>query len=365
MTRVRTWRLACVSLSVTLLTIGAQECAHAAGTTAGTVVSNSATVDYDVNSINQDDITSAAVTFKVDRKVDLTMVTQEVAAVSVTPGSSGNVLTFQVTNTGNDVFDYDLNATALAGGAAAFGGSDNVDAASTAAYVESGTTGGYQSGEDTATSVDNLAADDSIVVYLVASFNTGLTNNDIGSYHLEATAKDASGSALTEDTDGDDPDAIEDVFADGAGTNDASRDAKHSDQADYKVATAELTVSKASSVVSDPLNGTSSPLAIPGAVIEYTVTISNAAGASTAANIAVTDDLSSETNIVFKTDGYSASNGIKVQAPNLYSGAETELSNASDADEGDFNAGTKIVTVTGIELAAGESATVKFQVAIQ
>ena len=58
--------------------------AYAAGTSAGTVISNSATVDYDVGGIDQDDITSAAVTFKVDRKVDLTMVSAT-ALVSSNP----------------------------------------------------------------------------------------------------------------------------------------------------------------------------------------------------------------------------------------------------------------------------------------
>ena len=117
--------------------------AYAAGTSAGTVISNSATVDYDVGGIDQDDITSAAVTFKVDRKVDLTMVTDESAAVSITPGSNDNVLTFTLTNTGNDTFDFTLNATALAGGAAAFGGTDNVNASVVDLFVEDGTTVGY------------------------------------------------------------------------------------------------------------------------------------------------------------------------------------------------------------------------------
>lgn len=350
---------------VTLVVAGMASPALAAGTSAGTVISNSATIDYDVGGINQDDVTSAAVTFMVDRKVDLTLVTNESAAVSVTPGSSGNVLTFTVTNTGNSLFDYSLSTTALAGGAAAFAGTDNIDASGTSIFVESGATAGYQSGEDTATLINNLAADDSSQVFVVASFATGLSNADIASYHLEATALDSTGSGLTQDSDGDDPDAVEDVFADGAGSNDASRDAVHSAQADYQVATATLTVSKSSTVISDPINNTTNPLAIPGAILEYTVTISNAAGASTASNIAVTDDLSSETNIAYNTDAYSSGNGVKVTSPNLYSGAETELSNASDSDEGAFDGGTSIVSVTGIELTGGQSATVKFQVVIQ
>ena len=100
--------------------------------------------------------------------------------------------------------------------------------------------------------------------------------------------------------------------------------------------------------------------------MEYTVTISNAAGASTATNVLVTDDLSSEYSVMrFELAAYSSGKGIKVQAPNLYSGAETELTDDSDSDEGTYDAGTKVVTVTGIQLTGGQSATVKFQVEIQ
>lgn len=337
-----------------------------AATAAGTTVSNSATIDYKVGGINQQSITSSAVTFLVDRKVDLTVVTDQVAAVNVIPGSSGNVLTFTLSNTGNDTFDYTLSAVALAGGAAHFGGTDNINASATAVYVESGANAGYQSGEDTATSVDNLAAAATVKLYIVASFSTGLSNNDIASYHLLVTAKDSSGAALVQDTNGDDPNTVENVFADGAGTNDSARDAKHSDNADYKVTAASLTVSKTSSVVSDPVNGTSNPLAIPGALVEYTITISNASGASTATSVIVTDDLSSEFAVIrYKLAAYSSGKGLKLQTPNLYSGAETELTDIADSDEGSYNSTTKIVSVTGITLAAGESATVKFRVEIQ
>ena len=117
------------------------------------------------------------------------------------------------------------------------------------------------------------------------------------------------------------------------------------------------------------LSGTTNPKAIPGAVIEYTITVSNGAGASTATNVVVTDSLATEIGngtIAFKTDGYAAGKGIQVTAPNLYGGAATSLTNAGSDDEGDFNITTaNTVTVTGISLSASESATVKFQVTIQ
>ena len=109
----------------------------------------------------------------------------------MTPGSTGNVIIFEITNTGNATFDYNVFAEALSGGSAKWGGTDNINASSTAVYVESGATVGYQSGEDTATSVNDLAADGTIKVYIVASFATSLSDNDIASYYLLAEAMNA------------------------------------------------------------------------------------------------------------------------------------------------------------------------------
>lgn len=346
---------------------------YGAGTAANTTISNAATINYKVNSIDQDAVTSNTATFKVDRKVNLTVATTEVAAVSVTPGSTGRVLKFTVTNTGNDTFDYTLAATAAAGGAAAFGGTDNINASAVSIYVDGNANGVYNAGVDTATSIDNLAADGAATVFIVANFATGLSNNDIASYHLLVTAKGSDGSALTQDTDGDTAGTVENVFADAQGSdtsNDAARDAKHSAQADYKVSTATLTVSKSSTVISDPINNTTNPLAIPGAVVEYTITISNGAGAATATNIAVTDSLATEIGngtIAFNTNTYAAGKGIQVTSPNINAGVALALTNAGGGDDqGDWNVtGANTVTVTGISLAAGESATVKFRVTIQ
>lgn len=345
----------------------------AAGTTQGTVISNTASVNYKVATVDQPQVDSSAVTFKVDRKVIFAVATAEVAAVSVTPGTSGNVLKFTVTNTSNDTLDFDLAAVALSGTGAKFGGTDNIDAASApSVFVDSNADSTYQAGSDTATSIDNLAAGSSITVFVVASFNTGLANGDIASYHLKATAKASDGSALSDDSGSADvAGTVQNVFADAAGSapGDVANDKQHSDYADYKIATATLTVSKSSAVVSDPISGTTNPKAIPGAVIEYTITVSNGAGASTATNVVVTDSLATEIGngtIAFKTDGYAAGKGIQVTAPNLYGGAATSLTNAGSDDEGDFNITTaNTVTVTGISLSASESATVKFQVTIQ
>jgi len=349
-----------------------------AGTAAGTTISNQATVNYQVGGIAQTAVNSNNYQFLVDRKINLTIATTDVAAVSVIPGASNKVLTFTLQNTGNGTQDFALSAVARVGGTGAFGGTDNINAASVAVRVESGAHAGYQPGEDTATYVDELAADGTATVYIVGDFSSGTyTNGQIASYHLLAEARvggaaSSLGAALTETAGADTPGTVDIVFADGQGSDtadDVARDAKYSKDSDYIITAASITVVKSSTVVSDPFNGTTNPKAIPGATIEFTITLTNAAGASTATGIAFSDSLNSEITggtLAFLPNGYAAAKGIQVTAPNINSGSALALTNASDGDQGDWNVtGANTVTVGGIQLAANESATIKFRVVIQ
>src|SRR3569833_1714251 len=277
---------------------GISQSALAAGTLQGTTISNSASVDYKVNTISQTTVTRSAVTFKVDRKVIFAVATADVVAVFVLLGSSGNELRYTVTNTSNDTLDFDLAAVALSGTAAKFTGTDNIDAsAAPSVFVDANGNDSYDSGTDTGTSINNLAPGSAISVFVVASFATGLSNGDIASNHLKATAKASGGSALSDDSGSVDvAGTVQNVFADASGTapGDAANDKVHSDFADYKVATATLTVSESSTVDSDPISGASNPKAIPGAIIEYTISESSGAGTATATNVVVSDSLVSE-----------------------------------------------------------------------
>jgi hypothetical protein len=352
----------------------------AAGTAAGTTITNQATINYQVSGVNQTAVNSNSYQFVVDRKINLTVATTDGAAVAVTPGTSGNVLTFTLQNTGNGTQDFALSATARSGGAGAFAGNDTVNAASVVVRVESGGTAGYQAGQDTATYVDELAADGTKTIYIVGDFSTGsYVDGDKACYDLVAETRigggaSALGGALTETAGADTVGSVDIVFADGqgsatAGSEDIARDAKYSALSDFEIAAAALTVTKSSAVISDPTNSTTNPKAIPGAVVEYTITISNAAGASTATSVTFSDSLNSEIGsgtIAFQTASYAAGKGIRVTAPNINGGAAKDITNASGDDEGDWNVtGANTVTVSGIQLAASETATIKFRVQIQ
>jgi uncharacterized repeat protein (TIGR01451 family) len=367
-----------LALAVLFGTASLSHSLRAAGTAAGTTISNQATVNYQVGGVSQTAINSNNYQFVVDRKINLSVATTDGAAVAVTPGSSINVLTFTLQNTGNGTQDFNVSAVARAGGTGAFGGTDNVNAASASVFVESGATVGYQAAQDTATYVDELAADGTKTIYIVGDFSSGTyTDGQIASYHLLAEARvggaaSSNGAALTETAGADTAGSVDIVFADGQGSatsSDASRDAKYSEDSDFEIASASLTVTKASAVISDPFNSTTNPKAIPGAVIEYTITITNASGASTATSVSFTDSLNTEITagtVAFQANGYAAGKGIRVTSPNINGGAALDLTNAGSDDQGDWNVtSTNVVTVTGIQLAATEAATIKFRVQIQ
>lgn len=371
------------------LVLGAAQPARAVGTAATTSVDNRASITYSVGGVPQTAIESsptgnstpgggagADTSFLVDDMIDLTVAETGAGYTTVTPATAGQVLEFSLTNTGNATHDFSFSVAAQAGGAGPFGGTDNFDATGLAVFVEDGVNPGYQPVEDTDTWADELTADASVTVYVVGDIPGVQVNGDLAVHVLTARAAVGGGAGvqgadiLTDDgAAADDPALVQTVFADAAGATDAANDGAHSAGDGYSVVSAQLTISKTSSVISDPVGG-ANPKAIPGAVVEYTITITNdpAAGAP-ATGITVSDSLDTEITagtIAFDPDTYAAGQGIEVTAPNINGGAATPLTNAADVDLGDFGAtSANAVTVTGIDLAAGESATVAYRVTVQ
>ena len=336
-------------------------------TEAGVQIDATATITYEVNGVELPSKT-ATNQFVVDRKIDFTVATTEEAAVDVKPGDQNQILNFTVTNTGNATFDFSLST--LHNPTAAFDVTEMFDAANVTVFVESGATVGYQLGEDIATYINDLAPAATKVVYVVSDILPVQVELDGSTIDLVAQAAEsdgAPGASITSD-DRDDPDAatLQDVLADaiGTGAGDGVRDGKHSAKSAYRVRSAVLSITKSTSVISDPVSTGPNFKAIPGAIIRYSILIQNAAGAgATASNITVSDDLSTE--IGAGTIVYQAGS-IKVTAPNINGGAQLTVTDLSDADAGDFDVtADNTITVDGIELDASESATVTFDVAIQ
>jgi len=265
--------------------------ALAEGTRAGTTITNSVTVNYQVGGISQSAET-ASDSFVVDRKVNLNVVFNG-GTVNVTPGQDQAVLSFDVTNLSNQTLDFELS-TALNAGTAA-------NISNFVIYLDANGDGILDAAEIGAgpiTFLDELAEDETVKVIVVADIGLGAINGDIFDVVLSAEAHEGGtvgtlGAAIVQTT-GANTAGVDTVFADGAGATDTPGDAIFSAVGDYLVQGAEVDVAKVSRIISDPVNGTDNPKAIPGAVIEYCITVANGAGGSTATNVTVTDDLPSD-----------------------------------------------------------------------
>lgn len=396
------------------------QCAIAAGTdpggtAAGVSVANQATLDYEIGGVGQTQILSDndgnpanganPTTFVVDRKLD-GQVTEAGAAynssttTTVVPGlaqgggSTGAVLAYTITNEGNEIQDF-----SLAAGPTTFdphGGADNFDATNVNVFVDANDDGIYDPAVDTGTFVDELdyfgnpgGNPSSVVVFVVADIPATRANGDVAAYVLTAQVAEGGsagtpGADITSDDSAvaDNPAVVQDVFADAENTNNGSdglSDGVHSAEDAFIISTPTLTVAKSSVVISDPFtcpSGTcapgDNPKAIPGAVIEYTISVVNAPGSPAASNLSVSDDLTTEilggggTESIDFLPGEYGGAGADIELTNIVGGvpAVTNLgASAGDGDAGQFVA--NIVSVTIANLAGGDTAEVRFRVEIQ
>jgi uncharacterized repeat protein (TIGR01451 family) len=345
-------------LAALLSLFAAVQVAHATGTTAGTSVSNTATVNYNVGGVAQAPITSAPTSFVVDNKIDLTVAEVGAAATTVVPGQTAAVLTFTVSNTGNSPEGYQLSASNQSG-TTLFGRVDNVDFAGLTVFVDSNANGTYDAGVDTASNINTLAKDATVTVFVVVNVPNGAANAQVANVRLQARAAVPLTNGATLETPtagGDTAGSVDIVFAD------TGRDATETADDQYFVQSAALAISKSSTVISDPLNGTTQPLAIPGAVIEYVVTISNT-GAATAGGISVSDSLNA--NLTFVQGAYTGGTDVEVQI-----GATTTryiAEQGADSNLDGVNRAGQTLTVnptTAISVTAGQTALVRFRATI-
>jgi uncharacterized repeat protein (TIGR01451 family) len=365
--------------------------ALAVGVAPGTSVDNIASVNYSVGGVAQTVIRSAPgagnstpgagagsnTSFVVDRKIDLYMREVNAAATTpVAPGSTEQVTTFFVRNDGNDTQGVTLASAAYA--AAVFGEASDFTMTNIRAFVEStaAATGAacqsptapaqpvgmqFTLGTDTALNIPTLAPDSCTWIYIVADTPVTAANAEYSNVQLTVTARvPTTLAALSED----------DTIADRVGTIDvvfADPLAAVADQDQYLIATAAFTVTKASSVVDDFVS-TSNYKAIPGAQMQYTITLVNNGGAA-ADTISIADALPITTSFrPLSYNGNASDVNIQVGAVNTYCVAEAGGTD-TNAD-GCFRttaAGVTTLTVRNPAIptiAAAGSVTVRFSVTI-
>jgi uncharacterized repeat protein (TIGR01451 family) len=350
----------------------------AAGTVAGTDIDNLATVTYEVGAVVQDVVESApgagnavpgagngtVTTFVVDNRVDFSLVQVGAAHTTVTPGETDAFVEFLLSNDGNSPQDFNMAVTQLNTGDGLVNTLDdsNVDMANLRVRVGNG--GGVPVLADLAYG-DEIAPDTAVTVYVFgdADLILGLVNGDVANIELSATvaaagAALAEGAPLTDDLANPDTAGLEVVFAEGG----VLGDGVESDRDGFVVSSAGLSVSKIATVVSDPFNGTTNPKAIPGAIVEYVITIANGGG-SDADSVSIADTL--DTDITFIADAYAGQDLLVVNDGTTITPCNAD---AGDGDGDGCALDGQDLTVGNANLAitvtAGTSLVVTYQVLI-
>lgn len=358
--------VACSSVSVAMLCSAP---AFAGGTAPGTDILNTVNVNYQVGTVPQT-VATASDTFKVDRKIIFSLVeAATTGTTTVNPGQTGQIARFQLTNTSNDTLDFNLAALQQTSTTnAAHGGQDAFDLTAFSFFVDSNGDGIYQSATDTATTIDNLGLDQSRFIFVIGNVPLTATNGQIAGVQLTATAREATGGAITavDDTTANGATTVETVYADaaksGIGGTSVARDGIDVATDSFTVSAAVLSVFKSSRVISDGVS-TSNFKAIPGAVVEYCISVANASGGATATNISISDLVPTNTTYVpasVRINGTVTTPG----AGQTCSGGTATTDSAGDADGGSF--GTPANTVAGslTNITGGNSSALIFRATI-
>ena len=321
--------------------------AIAAGTTQGTSVLNNVTVDFQVGGVAQTQA-SASDTFVVDRKILFNIAEKATTGTTtVIPGQTARVTTFLLTNAANDTLDFTVTPANIVGGTAAHGGTDAFDVTSLLICLDGPVIDGVC---DTAASasltINDLVADGTATILILGNIPAAATNGQVANVSATATALNSNGTAITgagaaaADATVNGAGTVETIFADvaksGNGGTSVARDGIDVATDDYTVSAAALSVFKSSRIISDGVS-TSNFKSLPGAVVEYCISVTNGAGAATATGIAIKDVVPSD--LTFSTGTILVDATVTSPGASQTCSAGTAVSDATDADAGQYNTG--------------------------
>ena len=275
---------------VAVMVAGAQG-AYAAGTTAGTDITNTARADYNIGVGGPGTIVNSNTsTTTVDELLNVTVTWQDSAPITVASGNVNRVLTFLVTNTGNGSENFNLSRLDNLA-------SDDFDpTASTpnSIFIDTNNDGDYDVGIDLPVSQSGvLAADGTARIFVLSDISGVHADGDTADSQLTAAAVTGTGAAGT-------------VFA-GAGDGGTIAAVVGATGADgtaigtYIISGVTVTLNKVA-VIADPFGGTQP---VPGATITYTIT-AVFTGTGTAANLVITDPVPANTSYVANSLTFNA-----------------------------------------------------------
>ncbi len=364
--------------------------AQNAFTPAGDTVSNTFTLNYEVNNTPQTEINNTATPteFNVDRLVNVTV--SNPGNTFVVADQDDALLPFVVVNNGNDEHAYllgfeqaggdefDTDASTTSPDIIFYSEADDLDGDGALSETEraAGTPQSYNTTPGSV-NIPVLAADERVFVYVRQNIPAGQADTDQSGILLFADTQTITGGsgttlAYTEtlgDTDGNDANAltVENVLADEDGpaiTNDGATDGAHSARGDYIVQNPNVTASKEVFGLTAATAGTcdaipalgsytkptsSSEYYTPNSCVEYIIQVNNA-GAQEATDIDLTDILPE--NLTFRQ---AAVRGDLILSPTAPVGNLAQPAGGTDCDGTVTSACT--VALTNATLAAGTPGT--------
>jgi uncharacterized repeat protein (TIGR01451 family) len=130
------------------------------------------------------------------------------------------------------------------------------------------------------------------------------------------------------------------------------------DEVSFSVQRAAITVAKTSSVLNDPVNGTTNPKMIPGATIQYCILVSNG-GPATATTVIATDSLPTQLSYVTGSmrSGTSCGGATTIEDDDNAGADDTDTVGAS------FTSGTVVMLTSA--LSSGAAMALLFNALIQ
>lgn len=301
--------------------------AHAAGTAAGTLVSNSATLTYVIGAGPPSTVNSNTVSFQVDEIIQSVLTWQDGTPVAVNTPGSDDVLRFLLTNSGNGTEAFSLTRTNDP--APPPGNYTPLDGSIGPIYLENGSQAGFQATGANADTVyvpgtndPILAPDTSLTIYVISN-TPSVPIDAVGNVLLTA----ASLTAVTAGAAGAPPGTSLAGLGEGGGfAVVGSSSAQTSETGRYIASGVGFVMNK---TVLSVLDAQGTAVVMPGAVLTYQI-VTTLSGLGTASNLVITDPLPANTTYV---PGSIAVNGI----------VKTDV---ADADNAQFISATQTVSVS-------------------
>lgn len=283
--------LAIVTLSTTLASAQAAP---------GTTITNTIDLSYSSGGTTISAPAAASVSFTVDRQIDLIVEGLNAGAVVFAEqGANDPVLSFSVQNLGNDDQGFDISIATSGTLALTYATTAGAEGTYWTVISDDATPGaGTEVLYDVSGTLNagDLPAGGTYYLHVYANIANTATSGQSLSVDVTATALDAGTSTVTVELRDQGLDAIDTIFTDPG--LDGFEEATEA----LTINAPELTASKTVTVISENLDGTfncatgtqvaGAEAPIPGACLEYTISVTNGSGATLAArNLQIVDEM--------------------------------------------------------------------------